>query len=75
MAEKSISTMVMVPTYNEASNIELLIKEILTLSEDIGVVVVDDNSPDGTWRIVEELAKEDTRVHSGACPGGRKRRC
>ena len=53
----------MVPTYNESGNIERLIKEILAQGDDVGVVVVDDDSPDGTWKIVEEYSKRDPRVH------------
>ena len=53
----------MVPTYNEAQNIGPLIREILLQGADIGVVVVDDNSPDGTAAIVEKLRREDPRVH------------
>jgi len=55
--------MAMVPTYNEAPNIEQLLREILRQGPDIGAVVVDDNSPDGTAAIVERLQKEDPRVH------------
>lgn len=53
----------MVPTYNESGNIEKLITEILAQGKDIGVVVVDDDSPDGTWKIVEDYSKRDKRVH------------
>jgi len=53
----------MVPTYNEALNIECLIREILRQGSDIGAVVVDDDSPDGTAAIVARLRKEDVRVH------------
>jgi dolichol-phosphate mannosyltransferase len=52
----------MVPTYNEALNIELLLREILKQGPDVGAVVVDDNSPDGTAGIVERLARKDPRV-------------
>ncbi|MDI6753939.1 MAG: polyprenol monophosphomannose synthase [Thermodesulfobacteriota bacterium] len=55
--------MAMVPTYNEALNIESLLREILNQGPDIGAVVVDDNSPDGTAAIVERLRQEDPRVH------------
>lgn len=51
-----------VPTYNEADNIAPLIGSLLRISRFLEVVVVDDNSPDGTWRIVEEIAKEEPRV-------------
>jgi dolichol-phosphate mannosyltransferase len=55
--------MAMVPTYNEAPNIESLLREILGQGPDIGAVVVDDDSPDGTAAIVERLRQEDPRVH------------
>mgnify|MGYP001358258652 CR=1 FL=1 len=54
--------MAMIPTYNEAPNIEPLLREILGQGPDVGAVVVDDNSPDGTAAIVERLRKEDPRV-------------
>jgi dolichol-phosphate mannosyltransferase len=55
--------MAMIPTWNEAENIEPLVKEILALGEDYEALVVDDDSPDGTWRIVEEMRRSDPRVH------------
>jgi dolichol-phosphate mannosyltransferase len=58
-----MKAMAMIPTYNEAPNIEALLREILAQGEDIGAVVVDDNSPDGTAAIVERLQNEDARVH------------
>jgi len=57
-----VKAMAMVPTYNEAPNIEPLLREILKQGPDIGAVVVDDNSPDGTATIVERLRQEDPRV-------------
>ncbi len=56
---------VMIPTYNEAENIGGLVRTILDLpmDADIAVVVADDNSPDGTGRIVEDLSREDKRIH------------
>ncbi len=53
----------MLPTYNEAGNIKPLIADLLALGPEYEVVVVDDNSPDGTWKIVGELAKNEPRVH------------
>ena len=58
-----MKAMAMVPTYNEAPNIENLLREILSQGPDIGAVVVDDNSPDGTAAIVERLRQEDPQVH------------
>ena len=54
---------VILPTYNEAENIVPLIREICATTERIlEVIVVDDDSPDGTGRLVEALQAEDQRV-------------
>jgi len=55
--------MVVVPTYNEKDNIERLIKMVLDLKKDLHVLIVDDNSPDGTGEIADRLAKELEGVH------------
>jgi dolichol-phosphate mannosyltransferase len=47
---------VVIPTYNERENIRQLVNEILTLDTPIDVVIVDDNSPDGTGALAEEIA-------------------
>jgi len=55
---------VMIPTYNEKENIRKLVGEILKLKiDDLHVVVVDDFSPDMTWRIVENICKREKNVH------------
>ena len=56
---------VMIPTYNEGENIRELIEEILRLpvDDDLQVLVADDNSPDGTGLIVQEMAEHDHRIH------------
>lgn len=51
------------PTWNESENILPLIKSLLKVSRFLEVVVVDDNSPDGTWRLVDNEAKNNPRVH------------
>jgi dolichol-phosphate mannosyltransferase len=53
----------LLPTYNEAENIRPLIAEILALAPEYEALVVDDDSPDGTWRLVGELASREPRVH------------
>lgn len=53
---------VTLPTYNESGNIRPLIDDIRQLGQDIGIVVADDDSPDGTWKIVQDLAREDKQV-------------
>ena len=50
-----------IPTYNEAENIENLIKKLLRYQK-IEIAVFDDNSPDGTWRVVERISKKNKRV-------------
>lgn len=57
-----MKTMVVIPTYNERENIEKLIKEIFCFDRDIKVIVVDDNSPDKTFEVVEKIGKKDKRV-------------
>jgi dolichol-phosphate mannosyltransferase len=52
----------MLPTYNEAENIRPLLAQVLAADPTITAVVVDDDSPDGTWRIAEEVAAETGRV-------------
>ena len=55
--------LVVVPTYNEAPNIERLIAEVLAQGPQFDVLVVDDNSPDGTGELVAALATQTSRVH------------
>ena len=54
---------VVIPTYNEAENLPLLIPEVLAQDERIEILVVDDHSPDGTGKIADEFAERDPRVH------------
>jgi glycosyltransferase involved in cell wall biosynthesis len=49
---------VIVPTYNESENIASLVAQLLGLPLDVHVIVVDDNSPDGTGEIAERLARQ-----------------
>ena len=54
---------VVVPTYNERVNLPLVVPAILQQDPRIDVLVVDDNSPDGTGQLAEELAASTPRVH------------
>jgi dolichol-phosphate mannosyltransferase len=59
-----MKTYVMIPTYNEKENIANLINEILKLKiKNLHIVVVDDNSPDKTWKIVEDISRKNKNVH------------
>ncbi len=54
---------VVIPTYNEAENLPLLVPEVLAQDERLEVLVVDDDSPDGTGKLADELAGREPRVH------------
>jgi len=55
--------LVIIPTYNEAVNLSNLLPQVLAQDPRIEVLVVDDNSPDGTGQLAEGLAAENRRVH------------
>lgn len=54
--------LVIIPTYNEKDNIRGIVEKVLSLSKDFGVLIIDDNSPDGTGILADELSKEYTAV-------------
>ena len=54
--------LVIIPTYNERDNIEMIVERVTTSVPDANVLVVDDGSPDGTGKIADELAAGDPRV-------------
>ena len=56
-------TLVIIPTYNEKENLPQILPRLLALSVSLDVLVVDDNSPDGTGKIADEFAARDSRVH------------
>src|SRR3982751_846715 len=55
-------TLVVVPTYNERDNLPPLAQRLLNLPTPVDLLVVDDNSPDGTGKIADELAAKDPGV-------------
>ncbi len=60
MAERML---VVMPTYNERPNIPLIVPAVLVQDPCIEVLVVDDNSPDGTGEVADQLAAANERVH------------
>lgn len=52
-----------IPTYNEAENLPLIVPAVLAAVPAAHVLVVDDDSPDGTGQLADELADDDDRVH------------
>jgi dolichol-phosphate mannosyltransferase len=52
-----MKTLIIIPTYNERQNIEPLFEAIFTVNNDVNILIVDDNSPDKTHELVEELSQ------------------
>jgi dolichol-phosphate mannosyltransferase len=55
--------LVVIPTYNEATNLEHLVPQVLAQDPRIDVLVVDDNSPDCTGQLAEAMALKEPRLH------------
>ncbi len=66
MAERAL---VVVPTYNEAVNLPSIVPQILAQDPRLDVLIVDDNSPDGTGELADQMAAADGRVHVLHRPG------
>ena len=58
-----VNVTVIIPTYNERENISRLIEKILKLPIAVDIIVIDDNSPDGTGQMVKEISRKFSRVH------------
>jgi dolichol-phosphate mannosyltransferase len=56
-------SLIIIPTYNEADNVSKIIPEVLSENEGFNVLIVDDNSPDGTAKLVKEMQKTNPRIH------------
>ena len=54
---------VIIPTYNEIDNAENIIRKVMSLQPEFDLLIVDDNSPDGTGNVVINLQKEFNRLH------------
>jgi len=60
VAERAL---VVIPTYNEAPNVLNIVPQVLSQDPRLEVLVVDDNSPDGTGQMADELSAKNSRVH------------
>ncbi len=64
------STVIVLPTYNEAENLPLMIEALFKVkASSLQVLIVDDNSPDGTGQMADEIAAHDARVQVLHRPG------
>lgn len=64
-----MKSIVVIPTYNEIDNINNIIDAIHNVDSNINILIVDDNSPDGTADIVKSLMEKDERLHLIQRPG------
>ncbi len=55
--------LVIIPTYNEAANVPNLVPQVLCQDPRLEILIVDDNSPDGTGQLAEAIAQAEPRVH------------
>ena len=55
--------LVIIPTYNESDNVRGIAAAVFKSAPEAHLLFVDDNSPDGTGRIADEMAAADSRVH------------
>ena len=65
----NLPTLVVIPTYNEASNVLAMIERVRTATPQVDLLIVDDNSPDGTADLVKQTATSDSRIHLLSRPG------
>lgn len=63
LASSTSDSIVVVPTYNERENIEPLIKALRSLAIPLDILVIDDNSPDGTSEVVGRLVKDNEGIY------------
>lgn len=58
-----MKTLIIIPTYNEVENLPPLFKEIFSFAPASDILIVDDNSPDGTGELADGMSKKDSRIH------------
>lgn len=64
-----MANLVIIPTYNERENVEAMVSAISSLEEKFDILIVDDNSPDGTGGLVKQLQKSYGNLHLLEKPG------
>ena len=57
-----MKTLIIIPTYNELDNVRPLLQEIFSYVPNIDILIVDDNSPDGTGELADKIHEENTQV-------------
>lgn len=62
-------TLVIIPTFNERDNLPRVVQRVLSLPVPVDILVVDDNSPDGTGQVADELARKEPRLQVLHRPG------
>ncbi len=60
--EQNKRALVIIPTYNEKENLPEVIRQVLSKSNELDILIVDDNSPDGTGLLADEIAKKEPRL-------------
>lgn len=58
-----MKVLIIIPTYNERENVPKLIPRILSQHDGVEILFVDDNSPDGTGKMLDEIVAQNPRVH------------
>lgn len=61
--------LVVIPTYNEAENVRIIVDRVRAAVPEVDILVADDNSPDGTGQIADEISAADPAVHVLHRPG------
>ena len=69
MLEMRPETLVIVPTYNERDNLPRLVHRVFSLPVQVELLIVDDNSPDGTGQMADEFAGRNPQMHVLHRPG------
>ena len=64
-----MKTLIIIPTYNEVENLRPLLQEIFSSVPETDILIVDDNSPDGTGKLADEIHAENSQVHVLHRPG------